>query len=110
MQGSASSLKRQGSLTHDDDRQRSWSRSRTLSVSFLGPTPPSPLEHRNSIVITAEELNLNYAEIKSIPPVPLWMLLQADSEQGQLPSEEKTVSVYFFCRFLTLYTNNIADD
>lgn len=103
MHGSGSAgLKRQSSIQKEEDRQRSWSRSRTLSVSFPAPMPPSPLEHRNSVVINAEELNLNYAEIKSIPPVPLWMLLQADNEQGQGPMEEKSVikiMVHFFKYF-----------
>lgn len=80
-------------MPKDDEGRRSWSRARTLSVSLPGPTPPSPLEHRNSVVLTAEELNLNYAEIKSILPVPLWMLMQADKEQGQPQSEDKSVSV-----------------
>lgn len=59
-------------------RQRGWSRSRTLSVSYAGTT--SPLEQRGSTTAIPEELTLDYAEITSIPPLPLWTLLAADKE------------------------------
>ncbi|KAL0271823.1 UNVERIFIED_CONTAM: hypothetical protein PYX00_008798 [Menopon gallinae] len=64
----------------DDEsiRQRGWSRSRTLSVSYTGTT--SPLEQRGSTTAIPEELTLDYAEITSIPPLPLWTLLAADKE------------------------------
>ena len=88
MTGVSGGLKRQNSGLHEDaeGRARSQSRSRALSVSYPGPTPPSPLEHRNSVLF--EEFNLNYSEIKSIVPVPLWMLLSAEKEV-QMPAEEK---------------------
>ncbi|ODM97221.1 DmX-like protein 2 [Orchesella cincta] len=89
--GGAGSLKRQNSLLHDEDgRQRSYSRSRCLSVSYPGPTSPSPLEHRNSMIFQPEDLSLNYAEMRTIPPVPLWMLLSAEKETSQPLSEDKT--------------------
>ncbi|XP_043473124.1 dmX-like protein 2 isoform X3 [Leptopilina heterotoma] len=60
-------------------KQRSgWSRSRTMSVSYVGTT--SPLEPRGSTTQIPEELTLDYAEITSISPLPLWTLLIADKE------------------------------
>lgn len=61
-------------------RQRGWSRSRTLSVSYMGGGTTSPLEQRGSTTVLPEELMLDYAEITSIPPLPLWTLLAADKE------------------------------
>ncbi|XP_014244478.1 dmX-like protein 2 isoform X1 [Cimex lectularius] len=60
-------------------KQRGWSRSRTLSVSY-GAGTTSPLEQRGSTTAIPEELTLDYAEITSIPPLPLWTLLAADKE------------------------------
>nr|CAD7425063.1 unnamed protein product [Timema monikensis] len=136
---------RQGTFQSGTDeeslvRQRGWSRSRTLSVSYVGagirtitiyrnftriclegewktiletnlstPDPDlnldllvigslvycesialdqattetgttSPLEQRGSTTAIPEELTLDYAEITSIPPLPLWTLLAADKE------------------------------
>ncbi|XP_055700241.1 dmX-like protein 2 isoform X2 [Phlebotomus papatasi] len=61
------------------NKQRGWSRSRTLSVSYI-PGTSSPLEPRGSTTQIPEELTLDYAEITSIPPLPLWTLLAADRE------------------------------
>ncbi|XP_047120921.1 dmX-like protein 2 [Schistocerca piceifrons] len=61
-------------------RQRGWSRSRTLSVSYVSAGTTSPLEQRGSTTAIPEELTLDYAEISSIPPLPLWTLLAADRE------------------------------
>ena len=58
-------------------KPRGWSKSRTLSVSYAGT---SPLEHRGSTTAIPEEVTLDYAEITSIPPLPLWTLLAADKE------------------------------
>ncbi|XP_046141550.1 dmX-like protein 2 isoform X4 [Osmia bicornis bicornis] len=71
------------SLRADDEslmKQRggAWSRSRTMSVSYVGTT--SPLESRGSTTQIPEELMLDYAEITSISPLPLWTLLIADKE------------------------------
>lgn len=62
-------------------RQRSWSRSRTLSISYTADTSNIQAEHRGSTTQIPEELMLDYAEINSIPPLPLWVLLNADREQ-----------------------------
>ncbi|KAH8272248.1 hypothetical protein KR044_013165 [Drosophila immigrans] len=68
-------------------RQRSWSRSRTLSISYTADTSNIQAEHRGSTTQIPEELMLDYAEINSIPPLPLWVLLNADREQlgGKAP-------------------------
>ncbi|XP_050459131.1 dmX-like protein 2 isoform X2 [Cataglyphis hispanica] len=71
------------SLRADDEnlvKQRNWSRSRTMSVSYVGTT--SPLEPRGSTTQIPEELTLDYAEITSISPLPLWTLLLADKENN----------------------------
>nr|XP_036221657.1 dmX-like protein 2 [Bactrocera oleae] len=68
--------------TSDDgssEKQRAWSRSRTLSISYVGETNVST-EHRGSTTQVPEELMLDYTEITSIPPLPLWVLLNADNE------------------------------
>ncbi|XP_046412753.1 dmX-like protein 2 isoform X1 [Neodiprion fabricii] len=74
------------SLRVDDEslvKQRGgWSRSRTMSVSYVGTT--SPLEPRGSTTQIPEELTLDYAEITSIPPLPLWTLLIADKETNMV--------------------------
>nr|XP_034195929.1 dmX-like protein 2 isoform X5 [Osmia lignaria] len=80
------------SLRADDEslmKQRggAWSRSRTMSVSYVGTT--SPLESRGSTTQIPEELMLDYAEITSISPLPLWTLLIADKETN-LPHQHKT--------------------
>ncbi|XP_076387678.1 rabconnectin-3 alpha isoform X3 [Megachile rotundata] len=83
------------SLRADDEslmKQRGggWSRSRTMSVSYVGTT--SPLEPRGSTTQIPEELTLDYAEITSISPLPLWTLLIADKEtslQHQHKTEDK---------------------
>ena len=64
-----------------------WSRSRTMSVSYVGTT--SPLESRGSTTQIPEELTLDYAEITSISPLPLWTLLIADKETN-LPHQHNT--------------------
>ncbi|XP_020293117.1 dmX-like protein 2 isoform X3 [Pseudomyrmex gracilis] len=77
------------SLRADDEnlvKQRGgWSRSRTMSVSYVGTT--SPLEPRGSTTQIPEELTLDYAEITSISPLPLWTLLMADKETS-LPHQQ----------------------
>ncbi|XP_046400831.1 dmX-like protein 2 isoform X2 [Ischnura elegans] len=78
---------RQGSVFQNNTdeenlvRQRGWSRSRTLSVSYAGAGTSSPMEQRGSTTAIPEELTLDYAEITSIPPLPLWTLLAADKER-----------------------------
>lgn len=78
------------SLRVDDEnvvKQRGgWSRSRTMSVSYVGTT--SPLEPRGSTTQIPEELTLDYAEITSISPLPLWTLLIADKETNAVQQNE----------------------
>ncbi|XP_068622766.1 dmX-like protein 2 [Battus philenor] len=79
--GSYTSRSSQG----DEDsvsRQRGWSRSRTLSVSFAAGAA-SPLDGVTQIT---EDVQLDYAELTSVPPLPLWTLLVADKESPHHPS------------------------
>uniref|UniRef100_A0A1B0A9X2 RAVE complex protein Rav1 C-terminal domain-containing protein n=1 Tax=Glossina pallidipes TaxID=7398 RepID=A0A1B0A9X2_GLOPL len=82
-----------GGFQESDDstiRQRSWSRSRTLSISYPNDSNVQT-EHRGSTTQIPEELMLDYAEITSIPPLPLWVLLNADKEtstQGNNNSDD----------------------
>ncbi|PSN54280.1 DmX-like protein 2 [Blattella germanica] len=80
---------RQGGSTDEENlvRQRGWSRSRTLSVSYIGAGTTSPLEQRGSTTAIPEELTLDYAEITSIPPLPLWTLLAADKETPTMSAQ-----------------------
>jgi len=48
----------------------------------------SPLEQRGSTTAIPEELTLDYAEITSIPPLPLWTLLAADKEAPILSAQK----------------------
>ncbi|XP_063894834.1 dmX-like protein 2 isoform X4 [Helicoverpa armigera] len=63
-------------------RQRGWSRSRTLSVSFAAGAA-SPLD---GVAQITEDVQLDYAELTSVPPLPLWTLLVADKESPHHPS------------------------
>lgn len=79
-------------------KQKGWSRSRALSVSYAaaGGTT-SPLEPRGSTTAIPEELMLDYAEITSIPPLPLWTLLAADQETantGKQTNEDNQVKIF----------------
>lgn len=56
------------------------------SLTFAGTT--SPLEQRGSTTAIPEELTLDYAEITSIPPLPLWTLLVADRETNSQAQTE----------------------
>ena len=93
-----------GGSFNDDETKRSprhWSKSRTLSVSYpsgtglpLGMGPGSAggagvlspggagSDKRPSLTALPEEVTLDYAEINSIPPLPLWTLLAADKDAG----------------------------
>merc|ERR1719414_581576 len=95
-----------GSFNDGNKSPRSWSRSRTLSVSHQLPTSASGglspgNENRGSISAVPEELTLDYTEISSIPPLPLWTLLAADHETSKPESGQG---------FDDLFSNsNIAD-
>lgn len=86
------------------NRQRGWSRSRTLSVSYPAGTTTSPLEGRGSTTQIPEELTLDYAEITSIPPLPLWTLLAADKE-NIIQQQKEEVKDYN-----ELFESNVAED
>merc|ERR1719193_3051495 len=58
----------------DDRSPREWNRDRSIERS------PSP--KRSSTSRMPEELTLDYSEIRSVPPLPLWTLLAADKEKG----------------------------
>ena len=102
-----------GSFNNEDGSRspRAWSRSRTLSVSYGqgqmtnsasgGLSPgidtfalfPQHLQPALTCLVgmadgqnrasMPEELTLDYTEINSIPPLPLWTLLAADHESGK---------------------------
>lgn len=59
----------------------------------------SPMEPRGSTTAIPEELMLDYAEITSIPPLPLWTLLAADKENAstalKLAEDEKDYNELF---------------
>ncbi|CRK90097.1 CLUMA_CG003815, isoform A [Clunio marinus] len=84
-------------------QQRGWSRSRTLSVSYAAGTT-SPLEPRGSTTQIPEELTLDYAEITSIPPLPLWTLLAADKENLAQQQKEEVKD------YNELFDSSIAED
>ncbi|EAT41943.1 AAEL006472-PA, partial [Aedes aegypti] len=87
------------------NRQRGWSRSRTLSVSCPAGTV-SPLEPRGSTTQIPEELTLDYAEITSIPPLPLWTLLAADKETvGITAQQSEEIKDYN-----DLFDSNVVDE
>ncbi|XP_058066512.1 dmX-like protein 1 [Anopheles bellator] len=85
------------------NRQRGWSRSRTLSISCPAGTV-SPLEPRGSTTQIPEELTLDYAEITSIPPLPLWTLLAADKESRGSNLQQSDED------YNELFESNIADE
>ncbi|KAG7300161.1 hypothetical protein JYU34_015710 [Plutella xylostella] len=79
--------------TGDEDslsRQRGWSRSRTLSVSFAAGAG-SPLD---GVAQITEDVQLDYDEIISVPPLPLWTLLVADKESAHHPSTAQEAKDY----------------
>lgn len=56
----------------------------------------SPLgEPRGSTTQIPEEVTLDYAEISSIPPLPLWILLAADKEMLGNPQKTDDDKVTF---------------
>lgn len=55
----------------------------------------SPLEQRGSTTAIPEELTLDYAEITSIPPLPLWTLLAADKETLKPVGTDENAVSYF---------------
>ena len=49
------------------------------------------VKNRASLTGIPEELTLDYTQINSIPPLPLWTLLAADKENLQSGKEDKKV-------------------
>ncbi|GLH09346.1 DmX-like protein 2, partial [Gryllus bimaculatus] len=102
---------RQGTLVQggtDEEnlvRQRGWSRSRTLSVSYVGAGTNSPLEQRGSTTAIPEEVTLDYAEISSVPPLPLWTLLAADREPAGAAAQNSEEAQ----DYNDLFDGNVAD-
>ena len=94
---------RSGGSFNDDAGNRSprnWSRSRTLSVSYpngalspggLGLDVTGESKNRASLSGIPEELTLDYTQINSIPPLPLWTLLAADNETLLSGKEDQKV-------------------
>eukprot|EP00094_Tigriopus_californicus_P002839 TCALIF_02737-PA protein Name:"Similar to DMXL1 DmX-like protein 1 (Homo sapiens)" AED:0.22 eAED:0.22 QI:0/0.72/0.68/1/1/1/19/158/2211 len=97
--GSERGRKRSGSFNDDSSCRspRSWSKSRTLSVSYGsgggpggagGALSPGGENPRSSLSAMPEEVTLDYTEINSIPPLPLWTLLAADQERSASNSKK----------------------
>nr|XP_042903510.1 dmX-like protein 2 [Parasteatoda tepidariorum] len=64
----------------DGEEGRSWSRTRAMSLAAsTSPLPHSPNE-RSSVSMFPEEVTLDYVEIQSIPPLPLFILIDSDKE------------------------------
>ncbi|XP_022699027.1 dmX-like protein 2 isoform X2 [Varroa jacobsoni] len=59
--------------------QDSWSKSRTYSLAAPSGTTPQASPGAGDNVFT-EEVHLDYVEITSIPPLPLYKLLEADTQ------------------------------
>lgn len=79
--GNAAEMASEGAPEEEGGEEgvRGWSRSRTLSLAApaAGSTAHSPREGGN---VVPEELQLDYVEIQSIPPLPLYALLAADKQ------------------------------
>ncbi|XP_075752614.1 rabconnectin-3 alpha isoform X1 [Rhipicephalus microplus] len=79
--GNAAEMASEGAPEEEGGEEgvRGWSRSRTLSLAApaAGSATHSPREGGN---IVLEELQLDYVEIQSIPPLPLYALLAADKQ------------------------------
>uniref|UniRef100_A0A224YX63 DmX-like protein 2 n=1 Tax=Rhipicephalus zambeziensis TaxID=60191 RepID=A0A224YX63_9ACAR len=79
--GNAAEMASEGALEEEGGEEgvRGWSRSRTLSLAApaAGSATHSPREGGN---VVPEELQLDYVEIQSIPPLPLYALLAADKQ------------------------------
>ncbi|XP_015792670.1 dmX-like protein 2 isoform X2 [Tetranychus urticae] len=75
-----------------ESRPRSWTRSRTLSIAAPPPTSPgapSPMDGQDSYFLSIpEEVQLDYTEITSIRPLPLFALIEAESEEPKRPKEK----------------------
>ncbi|RWS31393.1 dmX-like protein 2 [Leptotrombidium deliense] len=69
---------------------RSWMRSRTLSIAApVSPGVSTPFENENNLPLIPEEVQLDYTEITSVRPLPLFTLIEADFEK-QKTSEKNS--------------------
>ncbi|XP_055931190.1 dmX-like protein 2 isoform X2 [Argiope bruennichi] len=70
-----------GNEEEGDETNRTWSRTRAMSMAASSsPLPHSPNDQRGSVSVFPEEVTLDYVEIQSIPPLPLFTLIAADKE------------------------------
>lgn len=77
-----------GGALFDEPRSRLWSRSRTLSVNApYSSTGGGRCDTRGSLSLQPEDVTL--VDVKTVPPMPLWMLLQADRE-ATLPQQPES--------------------
>ncbi|GIY65182.1 dmX-like protein 2 [Caerostris extrusa] len=77
-----------GNEEEGEDSNRSWSRTRAMSMAASSsPLPHSPNDQRGSVSVFPEEVTLDYVEIQSIPPLPLFTLIASDKETHSLPSQ-----------------------
>ena len=81
----------------ESEKTKDWSKARTLSiVGGVGRSPsPSRENQRTSTSGMPEELALDYSEIHSVAPLPLWMLLEADKEKGSNTETQKEYNALF---------------
>ena len=72
-----------------EKNSRSWVRTRTLSVAAAPGSPNLPdIENFSNII--PEELQLDYTEITSIRPLPLFALIEAEFERPKRVTEKST--------------------
>ena len=75
----------------EDRSPRDWDRGRSLSANM----ERSPSPKRSSTSKMMEDVALDYSEIKSVPPLPLWTLLAADKEKGQAKEKKEEYNELF---------------
>ena len=87
----------------DMDKGKDWSKSQNLSIGGgLGRSPsPSRENPRSSTSALPVDESLDYAEIHSVAPLPLWMLLEADKEKNASNETQK--------EYNELFTDNLDD-
>ncbi|KAF2367901.1 RAVE complex protein Rav1 C-terminal [Trinorchestia longiramus] len=88
--GGSGALGTSGSVVPSEG-QTFWARSRTLSIN--APHNSGSREGRTSFSLRPEEIS-NLIEVKTVPPIPLWQLLEADKENTAAPQQEKPEETY----------------
>ena len=68
---------------------RDLGRARSLSAER------SPSPKRSSTSKMPEEINMDYCEVRSVPPLPLWTLLAADKEKGASKDKKEEYNELF---------------